>query len=48
MYEAPKKSKINFSSIEKIAADGGGSGGIISGELPALPGQPTPTPSIGE
>lgn len=41
MYEAPKKSKINFSSIEKIAAQGGATGGVIIPELPPLPGQPT-------
>lgn len=45
MYEAPKKSKINFSSIEKIAADAGAIGGVEPGVLPPLPGQPTPTPS---
>ena len=41
MYEAPKKSKINFSSIEKIADTGFTGGGTAGGYNPDNPFQPS-------
>ena len=41
MYEAPKKSKINFSSIEKIADTGITGGGTTGGNNSDNPFQPS-------
>ena len=44
MYEAPKKSKINFSSIEKIADATTGGGGSVNAPDIIIPGD-DPKPS---
>ena len=47
MYEAPKKSKINFSSIEKIADATTGGGASVNAPDFIISGD-GPTPSTGE